>query len=229
MLYPVNLQIAGKLCLVIGGGKVGLRKIRTLLVCGARVMVISPEVVDGIALLAAEGKIELRQRAYREGDLSGAFLAFAVTNNRRIQDQVAIEAGKNGVFLNIADEPSRCDFHVPAQVRRGELLLTVSTGGASPALARLIREQLEEQFDCEYGNVISLFARIRDVIVDRPGNSEVNRVMFERLLQAGLVDLVRGSKWEQVEALLRDELPAGINVNALIVEPGQKTGASRKP
>ena len=216
MLYPVNLQIAGKLCLVIGGGKVGLRKIRTLLSCGARVMVISPEVVEGIALLATKGEIELQQRGYREGDLAGAFLAFAVTNNRRIQDQVATEARKNGVFLNIADEPTRCDFQVPAQVRRGELLLTVSTGGASPALAKLIREQLEEQFDGEYGKVISLFARIRDVIVDRPGNSEVNRVMFQRLLQAGLVDLVRGSKWELVAALLRSELPEGIDVDALI-------------
>ncbi|SHO49713.1 precorrin-2 dehydrogenase/sirohydrochlorin ferrochelatase family protein [Desulfopila aestuarii] len=216
MLYPVNLQIAGKLCLVIGGGKVGLRKIRTLLSCGARVMVISPEVVEGIALLVTKGEIELQQRGYREGDLAGAFLAFAVTNNRRIQDQVATEARKNGVFLNIADEPTRCDFQVPAQVRRGELLLTVSTGGASPALAKLIREQLEEQFDGEYGKVISLFARIRDVIVDRPGNSEVNRVMFQRLLQAGLVDLVRGSKWELVAALLRSELPEGIDVDALI-------------
>jgi len=219
MLYPVNLQIAGKLCLVVGGGRVGLRKIRTLLTCGAKVIVISPEVVDGIAQLAARGEIDLHRRGYREGDIAGAFLAFAVTNNRRVQDQVAEEADRYGVFLNIADEPGRCDFQVPAQVRRGEFLLTVSTGGASPALAKLIREQLEEQFDCEYGKVISLFARLRDVIVDRPGKSETNRVMFEKLLQAGLVDLVRSGNWDQVTLLLRRELPEEIDVEQLIKEP----------
>jgi len=227
MLYPVNLQIAGKLCLVIGGGRVGLRKIRTLLACGAKVMVISPEVVDDIALLATEGKIELQHRRYREGDLTGVFLAFAVTDNRGVQEQVAAEAGRNGVFLNIADEPERCDFHVPAQVRRGELLLTISTGGASPALARMIREQLEEQFDGEYGDVVALFACIRDIIVDRSGNSETNRVMFERLLQAGIVALVRGSQWAQVAMLLRSELPESVDVDTLIARSTQKEGGSR--
>lgn len=216
MLYPVNLQIAGKPCLVIGGGKVGLRKIRTLLACGALVTVISPEVVEGIGVLAIEGTITLHRRSYRAGDLDGAFLVFAVTDNRLIQDQVAEEALARGVLLNIGDNPKRCDFHVPAQIRRGELLLTVSTGGASPALAKLIREQLEEQLSGEYGKVISLFGRIRDVIVDRSGDSEVNRQLFDRLLAADLVGLVCAREWEKVAALLTTELPDGVDIDVLI-------------
>lgn len=216
MLYPVNLRIAGKSCLVIGGGNVGLRKIHSLLSCGAAVTVISPQAVSGIRALAEEGRICLRRRGYRAGDLDGAFLVFAVTDNLAVQRQVAEEAARRNILLNIADDPGRCDFQVPAKVRRGNLLLTVSTGGGSPALAKLIREQLEAQFDGDYGRVIALFARIRELVVDRSGNSDANRQLFARLLEADLVSLVQSRQWARVEDVLTDELPTGTDIARLI-------------
>jgi len=216
MLYPVNLRLAGKSCLVIGGGRVGLRKIRTLLVCGARVTVISPEVVDSVQQLSTEGKIKLHRRPYLEGDLAGAFLVFAVTNNHLVQDRIAREAAERRVLLNIVDDPERCDFHVPAQIRRGELMLTVSTGGASPALAKLIREQLGEQFDGEYAAIVDLFARIREIVLGGSDDSDANRLLFERLLKADLVGHVRAKQWGRVAAVLQGELPDHADIDALI-------------
>jgi len=216
MLYPVNLQIGGKSCLVVGGGAVGLRKVLSLLACNARVSVVSPKVVDGIRSLAGEGRITLHLRSYRSGDLVGAFLVFAVTDNPQVQEAVAREAGERRVLLNIADNPGRCDFQVPAKVRRGDLLLTVSTGGASPALAKLIRERLEHQFGEEYDRVLCLFARIREIVVDGSGNSAENRELFQRLLLSDLIELVRDGRWEAVAAVLADELPAGIDIRELI-------------
>jgi precorrin-2 dehydrogenase / sirohydrochlorin ferrochelatase len=216
MLYPVNLRIAGKSCLVIGGGNVGLRKIHALLSCGATVMVISPQVVSGIRALTEEGRVSWRRRGYLPGDLDGAFLVFAVTDNLAVQQQVAEEAERRGILLNIADDPERCDFQVPAKVRRGDLLLTVSTGGSSPALAKLIREQLEAQFDGDYGRVISLFARIRELVVDRSDKSDANRQLFVRLLDADLVSLVQTRQWARVEEVLIDELPTGTDIVRLM-------------
>lgn len=216
MLYPVNLQIAGKSCLVVGGGNVSLRKIRSLLACGGRVTVISPEVVSGIHQLAEEGAVTLLQRGYQAGDLADAFLVFAVTDNPRVQELVAAEAEERGVLLNSADNPGRCDFQVPAKVRRGDLLLTVSTGGASPALSKLIREQLEDQFDDEYGTVVSLFAGIREIVVDGSGNAAANRDLFQRLLNAGLHNLVCQRNWDAVASILAAELPGQPDIGALI-------------
>lgn len=214
--YPVNLKISGRLCLVVGGGNVALRKIRSLLGCQARVTVISPVVGAEIRALAENDEITLHRRGYREGDLAGAFLAFAATDNPEVQEHVAREAARRDILLNIVDDPDRCDFQVPAKVRRGELLLTVSTGGGSPALSKLIREQLEEQFSGEYGKVISLFARIRGVVVDGSGGSESNRKLFRELLESEIVDLTQRGEWRRVTEILARVLPPGVDVPALV-------------
>lgn len=214
--YPVNLKITGRLCLVVGGGNVALRKIHSLLGCHAQVTVISPVSVDEIHVLADRGDIILYQRAYQTGDLAGAFLVFAATDNPAVQEQIAREAAERNVLLNSANDPRRCDFQVPAKVRRGELLLTVSTGGASPALSRLIREQLEEQFDDEYAMVISLFAKIREFVVDGSGSSAANRKMFHDLLRSDIVEFTRRGEWQNVAEVLLRILPAGVDAEQLV-------------
>lgn len=216
MLYPVNLKISGRLCLVVGGGNVALRKIQSLIGCNARVTVISPRVVDEIRVLAEKGDIRLHLREYQPGDLADGFLVFSATDNPGVQEQIGREAAERNVLLNSADNPGRCDFQVPAKVRRGELLLTISTGGASPALSKLIREQLEEQFNDEYNRVISLFARIREEIVPVAGNSAANRILFQELLDSEVVDLTRKGEWRRVKEILAALLPVGVDVERLV-------------
>jgi precorrin-2 dehydrogenase / sirohydrochlorin ferrochelatase len=145
-LYPVFLDLKDRRCVLVGGGRVSLRKARRLAGSGARVVVVAPEVLPELREVAAE----VHQREYRSGDLTGAALAFAAADDRAVNAAVAEEARRLGVPVNVADEPEEGDFAVPAVLRRGELQVAVSTGGASPVLARRIREELEERFGPEW-------------------------------------------------------------------------------
>ncbi|MFV0439423.1 MAG: bifunctional precorrin-2 dehydrogenase/sirohydrochlorin ferrochelatase [Desulfopila sp.] len=217
MLYPINLQLTDRSCLVIGGGRVALRKIRGLLACDGRVTVISPEVIDAIDALAGTGKITLYRRPYMKGDLAGAFLVFAATDDDQVQNAIVGEAAERQVLLNSGDDPRRSDFHVPARVRRGELLLTVSTDGASPMLAGLIRGELETRFDERYAVVVRLMARIRQSVLSGSTDPGANRRLFERLLlQTDLLDCVKEGRWQQAAVVLRRELPATIDIEAVL-------------
>lgn len=214
--YPLNLNIAGKRCLVIGGGNVAWRKVRSLLGCEANVTVISPEVVPEIALLAGRNQLVWEKRGYRSGDVAGAMLVFAATDNPDVQRQVGLDAADQGILLNSADDPERCDFQVPAQVRRGELLLTVSTGGGSPAISRVVRQRLEGLFGLEYGELIYLFAMIREKLVPGPTGPGANRKMFRELLESNMLELVRDRQWRAVGEILERVLPAGLESAAIL-------------
>jgi siroheme synthase-like protein len=142
---------------VVGGGEVANRKARKLLQARAKVVVVSPEVKPELASMAAE----VRRRPYREGDLEGAFLAFAATDRREVNELVALEARDRGIPVNVADEPSEGDFALPSTLRRGQLQVAVSTGGASPTLARRIRRELEDAFGYEWAGVVAELHKAR--------------------------------------------------------------------
>lgn len=225
--YPINIRIADRLCLVIGGGSVALRKVKGLLQAGARVRVISPEVEPELQRMSELQEIEWLEREYVEGDLRGAFLAFAVTDNSGVQDIIMTEAERSAVLMNSADDPQRSDFHVPAHFRRGKMLITVSTGGGSPALAKRIREQLEDNIVPEYEAVVDLLSLIRNQVVGRNDDSASHAELFRRLLHAGVVDLLLEAKWFELQMLLLRELPDDIDAVALMrqfLEKHDKTG-----
>lgn len=147
----------GKRCVVVGGGGVANRKARKLLQARAKVVVISPDVRPELASMA----VEVRRRPYGEGDLEGAFLAFAATDRREVNAAVAREARERGIPVNVADEPSEGDFALPSTLRRGQLQVAVSTGGASPVLAQRIRRKLEDVFGQEWAGVVEALHRAR--------------------------------------------------------------------
>ncbi len=134
--YPVYLNLTGKRCLVFGGGPVAEDKIAKLRDSGATVSVVSPEVTPAIRDAALNGHVEWRSRHYQPGDLEGVFLGIAATNQRKVNQQIFQEAERLGVLLNVVDDPGRCTFIAPSIVQRGSVTLAISTGGASPALAR---------------------------------------------------------------------------------------------
>lgn len=159
--YPVCLDLRGRPCVVIGGGSVAARKVEGLLECGARVTVVAPALAPALQTLLDQGRIEARLRPYADGDLAGAALAIAATDERDVNARVADEARARGVWLNAADDPERCDFILPAVIRRGDLQIAISTGGRSPALARRLREDLERLLPAEYADLLPLLADVR--------------------------------------------------------------------
>ena len=152
--FPAFLDLRGRRCLVVGGGPVGERKVRALLECGARVVVVSPGVTPELASLAAGGRIEHWARAFRRSDARGCTLAVAATGDPFVDRAVAAAARPWRVLVNVVDEPEHCDYILPSVLRRGELQIAVSTGGRSPALAREIRRRLEGLFGPEYADLV---------------------------------------------------------------------------
>jgi precorrin-2 dehydrogenase/sirohydrochlorin ferrochelatase len=157
VLYPIFLDLSDRRCVVVGGGEVANRKARKLLQARARVVVVSPEVGAALESVA----VEVHRRPYREGDLEGAYLAFAATDSREVNAAVAREAKERGIPVNVADRPSEGDFALPSTLRRGKLQVAVSTGGASPTLARKIKDELEEVFGPEWAGIVEELGRNR--------------------------------------------------------------------
>lgn len=215
-LYPVNLNIAGRICVIVGGGGVAVRKAGPLVDCGAQVVLVSPEAASPLEKMAGSGKLEWHARKYRQGDLQGAFLAFAATDDPRVQQTVAADAQREGVLLNSADAPNNCSFQVPARVRRGKFLLTVSTGGGSPALAGKLRRELAEQYGQEYKQFVDLLSTIRRRVVADGQTSESHKVLFEELLQRNILTWIREENWSVLREELMEVLPADVDVEELI-------------
>ena len=147
MYYPVFLDLRGRPVLVVGGGKVALRKARGLVEAGARLTVVAPECRPEFERLP----VRLARRRFRASDLEGAFLAFTATDDRAVNARVAREARRRGIPVNVADSRDECDFLVPARVRRGHLQIAVSTGGERPRLAADLRRRLESVLGVKNG------------------------------------------------------------------------------
>lgn len=200
--YPVFLDIAGKRCVVIGGGQVAWRKVQTLLEYGAKVEVVSPELCPE---LAAVTEINVCHRQYQPGDLKGAFLAIVATDNHEINHQVAREARAQGVMVNVVDDAEYCDFILPSLVRRGDMTIAVSTAGRSPALARKLRTRLEKEFGEEYAALLRLIDEVRLELKQR-GIAVDSETWQEALDLDLLTGLVKLGQTEKARALLMEGL-----------------------
>ncbi len=217
-LYPVNLNIKDKRCLVIGGGNVAYRKVVTLLEFGADVVLVSPEVCSELENLADHSEINVYKRKYQSDDMSGAFLVFAATNDLILQGKIAKDAMKYNVLLNSATDPKRCDFQVPANFRRGELLVTVSTSGSSPAVSRMVKERLENSFGDEYEYAICLLRLIRQRIVVPGSVSSDNKEILKGLLQNDIIGCIERQDWQQLQIVLDKNLSATLDIGKLLEE-----------
>ena len=165
--YPVFLNLTERRCVIIGGGQIAEGKISKLLDSGAKIIVISPDATQGIRGFAERGQIELDLRKYQEGDLQGAFLAIAATNDRAVNQEIFEEAEKQGILLNAVDDMPRCSFIAPSIVEKGPVTVAISTGGASPALARKLREKMEVSSALDWADATSVLSKARQVIKDK--------------------------------------------------------------
>ena len=203
--YPIFLNLNGRKCVVVGGGQVALRKVGVLLECGARVRVISPAPCSELTDLARGGEILILAREYRVGDLKGAFVAVAATNDNETNLKVAEEVRENTGLVNVADDADSSDFIVPSYLRRGNVTVAVSTAGRSPALARKIRTMLERSLGDEYAALALLIDGVRTE-VKRQG-IKVNGDAWQKALDLDLLtDLVRKGNDEKARAILLSNL-----------------------
>ena len=214
--YPVHLDINNRNCLVVGGGGVGTRKVKTLLDCGARVTVVSPEVSQQLRELAASGDIILEERSYQSEDLNAVFLVIGATDDEKLNQQISSDADRFNTLCNIADRPEVCNFILPSIVHRDDLVITISTSGKSPALAKKLRQALENQFGEEYGTLLHLLGAIRKKLLQQAHEPEAHKPLFEQLINSDLSVMIQAGKTEEIDALLLDILGKGYDYKELM-------------
>lgn len=219
-MYPVNLDIGGKLCLVVGGGKVAARKVRGLLAAGARVRVISPALHARLEALLAQDGIEWQRKAFVAEDVEGAFLVFAATDQPEVQAAVLAAARSQNLLINMADNPVDCDFQVPAVLRRGELSISIATNGTTPAVAALVRRQLEGMIGEEYALLTALVGALREEILSLPLSEAEKKILFQKILQDDIVLWLRGRQWTKVQRHLEEVIgrPLGRDLEVMLKE-----------
>ena len=214
--YPLHLDINNRKVLVVGGGGVGTRKVRTLLACGARVTVVSLEASRQLNDLATSGEIKLEERSYQSNDLSGMFLVIGATNDEELNRRISSDADRLNTLCNIADRPEVCNFILPSIVHRDDLVITISTSGKSPALAKKLRKALENQFGEEYGQLLRLMGAIRKKLLQQAHEPEAHKPIFEQLLNSDLLGMLQENKIDDINALLFDILGEGFKFEELI-------------
>lgn len=186
--YPIFLNIQGKKCVVVGGGNVAWRKVCSLKEAGAKVTVVSP---DFCPELEGETGVERIQQKYDTAILKGAALVIASTDDGVVNKKVYRDAIESGILVNVVDKPELCSFIVPASVMRGNLCISISTGGASPALARNIRENLEQHFGEEYDEFTKLLSEMRQKMLSEITNESIRRDILQRIAEPDILEIIK--------------------------------------
>jgi precorrin-2 dehydrogenase / sirohydrochlorin ferrochelatase len=212
-IYPVGLVVAGRRCLVVGGGQVAGRKVRSLLACHASVTMVAPEVNEALGLLSSDGTIasiesdplDVQLRPYEPGEAGHDFvLVLTATGVAEVDRQVADDARRAGVWVNSADDAANCTFLLPAVHRRGPVTITVSTSGSSPALASWLRGRIAEALGPGIEDLASLLEEGRALVHQRGSSTET--VDWTRLLDGPLPELVATGRIEEARRAIRSEV-----------------------
>jgi precorrin-2 dehydrogenase/sirohydrochlorin ferrochelatase len=213
--HPVYLDLRGRRCVVVGGGDVAQDKIESLLDVEARVIVVSPALTAALSALAETHEIIHHPRSYRTGDLADAVLAYVAVDDEAEQEAVATDAAAAGVLVNVVDIPRLCTFIAPAVVRRESVVIAISTAGASPALARRLRAELEAHVGPEYGVAATILARLRPLVRAAEPDPQARARTFARLVDGPLLDALRAGDTAGVDAILRAAAGDGATLGAL--------------
>lgn len=185
--YPAFLDLTGRLAVVVGGGPVAERKVRTLLRYGADVAVISPEPTDILRELEVDGRITIEPRGYARGDLEGAFVVVCATDSEETNRAVFAEAQSRSQLVNVVDAPDLSNFVVPSIVRRGPLQIAVSTSGAAPAVAKRLRRRLSDEFGPEWETYVRLLGEVRPLVLERIPDPAGRAAVFAAIADSDLI------------------------------------------
>jgi len=200
--YPIFLDLRGRRCVVVGGGQVAERKVEALVEAAAKVTIVSPDLTPALRRLVKKRRVSYLPRRYCKGDLKGYFLAYGATDDSRTHRLMAGEAEKEDVLINVVDRPALCHFIAPAIVRRGDLILAISTSGASPALAKKLRQELEQTFGREYAEALRFLRSLRKKLMGSSFSlSERQRILTD-LVRSSMVSYLRKGKKRELKGLM---------------------------
>jgi precorrin-2 dehydrogenase / sirohydrochlorin ferrochelatase len=202
--YIACLKLEGRKCLVIGGGDIGLEKVEGLLACNGDVTLVAPDAIAPLRELAAEGSIRWEERAYEPADLEGSFMAIAATDDTEVNIRVYEEAERRAMLVNVVDVPPLCNFILPAIIRTGPLAIAISTAGASPALAKRIRNQIAEEYGEPYARLAVMLNEVRGWAKGTLPTYQDRKVFFESIVSGDPdpVELLRRGDEEAVRGLI---------------------------
>lgn len=197
--YPVFLKLAGRKCLVVGGGSVAERKVQALARCGADIHLVSPELTPGLKEMSDTGRINYRAGFYHTTDLEDAFLVISATDDDGINSVVAVDCAARNIAINVVDDPDRCSFVVPSVVHRGDFKLAISTGGNSPHLARVIRQELECTYGSQFEDFVDFLGRVRKQVLQTVSDPERRREILNNLVDSETMDMLKQGDLERAK------------------------------
>ncbi len=199
---PIFMNVKGEKCLVIGGGKVASRKVYMLIRAGASVTVVSPELCQDLTIRKNEGEIEHISRKFEDNDLNDCKVIIAATNDEALNSHVSVLAKSKGIPVNVVDAPDLCSFIVPSIIDRNPVQIAISTGGASPVLARLLRSRLETFIPAAYGRLATLVESFREKVKEKFSNTDEIRTFWEQILEGPVADNLIAGKDKTARELL---------------------------
>lgn len=194
--YPAFLNLKGKKAIIVGGGKIAERKALTLIKAGANVTVISPQLSLRLQKEKGAQRIRHKSRAYRRGDLKGSFLVIAATDSPEVNTNVAKEAHS---LLNVVDVPSECNFIAPSVVKRGALVFAISTSGASPALAKTIRKEIEKLYGTVFSDYLEFIKTLRVRAMQEISDKKMREKFLKSLAKEGILNTLREKGLDEVK------------------------------
>jgi precorrin-2 dehydrogenase/sirohydrochlorin ferrochelatase len=202
--YPVYLDLRDRPCVIVGGGRVAERKALSLLEAGADVTIVSPSLTPKLQTLSLAGSIKHKSKVFDEQDIIGNHLVIAATDSPELNSTIGTLCKKKAILVNVATSPEESTFIVPSVVDRGGLLIAISTGGASPALARKLRQDLESAFGPEYEVFLQKMAVVRDRLLNEVPDEGLRRMLFQRLVESNVLDLLKRGEIQEADDLIRE-------------------------
>ncbi len=202
--YPVSLNLTDKRCIVVGGGEVAERKVERLLECGAHVTVMSPSLTSLLKDRKKSRQIVHIDAGYKKNALQGCFLVIGATDRDDVNAQISKDAMSLGILVNIVDDPDKCNFILPSLVRQGDLSIAVSTGGKSPALARKIKEDLQQQFGPEYERLLAIMGSLREKALAQGHAAGDKKAAFTELVRSDILQAIRDGNRGVVKKIIHD-------------------------
>jgi precorrin-2 dehydrogenase / sirohydrochlorin ferrochelatase len=213
--YPIFVQMEGMRALVVGGGAVAQRKVETLLAFGADVSMVSRDLTPELTRLVDAGKVRFLGPEMADQFFEDVSLVIAATDDAALNHEVSQGARQRGLLVNAVDQPADCTFIVPSIVRRGDLLIAVSTSGRSPAFSKKIRKRLEAEFGDEYARFLALMGRVRKAVLAMGLPQKDNSRIFHEIVDSDILEALARHDREGVAAILREILPEGMDMKAL--------------
>jgi precorrin-2 dehydrogenase / sirohydrochlorin ferrochelatase len=222
--YPVLLDLTGRNVLVVGGGQVAQRKVENFLEYGAKISITARELTDNLTNMVESKRVVFLGKEFFPHYLDEAFLVIAATNDKDLNHRVSEEANRRGMLVNTVDQPAGCNFIVPSIIRRGDLLVAISTSGKSPAMAKRIREEIEGQFGPEYETTLTLMGRVREAVLASGLPQSENSRIFHAIAGSDIVASIKAGDWSKVRGVLDGLLPSSVARDGITRDLATKRG-----